>query len=116
MKVMYEIYTDTFEFRMGSVKSKIPSMSPQEIFDSHFDSGYVDPCMEVFFDNEKEAVEHWQKNYADYGLTWLERGNTQYLLRGEIAWMDEVQYYDDGEVDQTLDTIVFSAEPYEKEE
>ena len=114
----FEIKTDSFEFRMGKRKSEIPSMSADEIMDTYFScdtnitSNSLDPESRESFDSRDDAVEFFRNNYANYGSTKLEHGNTQYLLRGEIAWIEENEYDEDGEFDQGGAVIEFSAAPY----
>ena len=114
----FEIKTDSFEFRMGTRRSAIPSMSADEIMDTYFScddritSNSLDPEQRESFCDENEAREFFKANYGNYGRTSLEHGNTQYLLRGEIAWIEENEYDEDGEFDQGGAVIEFSAEPY----
>ena len=114
----FEIKTDSFEFRMGTRESAIQPMSADEVMDTYFScdtritSNGLDPEQRESFDSMDEAVAFFRKNYSGYGRTRLEHGNTQYLLRGQIAWIEENEYDDDGEFDQGSAVIEFSAEPY----
>ena len=118
----YEIKTDSFEFRMGSRRSAIPSMSAAEIMDTYLScdtritSNGLDPDLRASFDSVAEAVKFFRVNYANYGSTRLERGSIGYLLRGEIAWIEQNDYDANGEFDQGGDVVEFAAEPYTAEE
>lgn len=118
----YEIYTDSFEFRMGTRESNIPSMSADEIFDTYMScdtritSNSLDPEMRESFEDESEAVAFFNAHYANYGRTSLEHGNSEYLLRGEIAWVERNEYDEDGEFDQGGDVVAISAEAFEPDE
>ena len=117
----FEIKTDNFQFRMGTRKSSIPSMSADEIMQTYFScddritSNSLDPVLRESFDNEAEAVDFFKVHYSGYGRTRLERYNNQYLLCGEIAWIEENEYDEDGEFDQGGSVIELSAESYKAE-
>ena len=114
----FEIRTDAFEFRMGTKQSRISSMSASEIMDTYFSgdtritSNSNDPAARESFDNEDIARAFFRKHYASYGRTRLERGSTEWLLRGKIAWLEQNEYDEDGEFDQGGGVLEFSAEPY----
>lgn len=117
----YEIFTDTFEFRLWGDKERIPSMSGDEIMETYFSgdtritSNSLDPVKQAAFDSYEDAEIEFGHSYANYGCTRLEKGNLKslYLLRGEIAWIEENEYDEDGEFDQGGTVLCFSAEPYE---
>lgn len=118
---VYEIYTDTFEFRMGSEKSKIPVMTAEEIFDTYqscddrITSNFLCPKLEAQNDEKVDATEIWNEYFANYGSTQLQKGQMQYLLTGRLAYMVEAEYDDDGEFVQELGVLCISAEPYKGE-
>ena len=93
-------------------------MSADEILDTYFScdtritSNSLDPELRESFDSESEAVAFFRKHYADYGRTRLEHGSTQYLLCGDLAWIERNEYDEDGEFDQGGDVVELSAEPY----
>ena len=118
--IKYEIYTDSFEFRMGTNKEHIPNMSANDIFDTYMScdtritSNSLDPCLRGVFDSEEAAMDAWAA-YKGWGGTYLEKGQTQWLLRGDIAWMESAEY-DGDDYDYGLDYLCIAAEPYAKEE
>ena len=122
--IKYEIYTDHFEFRMGNIKQLIPDMGANAIFDTYescddrITSNFLCPRLEASFPpGEDVAVwDEWNKNYANYGRTRLVRNNSQYLLVGELAWLEQVAYDEDGEFEQSYGILACSIEPYRKEE
>ena len=115
----YEIFTDTFEFHFS--KPSIPAMTAEEIFqtywscDTRITSNCLDPRRECSFDTKEEALAEWEKNYKDYGRTWESKGWAVYLLCGEMAWLEENEYDEDGNFDYGGDTWLYSVEPNEKE-
>lgn len=114
-----EIMTDTFEARFGTSKASIPAMSAEEIFGSYISGGFSnsnDPQRVSSYDTEAEARAEFSRHYADYGRTRAEAGSPFWLLTGELAWIEENEYDDDGEFDQGGDVLDWSAEGYEKEE
>ena len=112
----FEIKTDSFEFRFGTYKDSIPEMTAQEIFDSYLDGTCNDPTLKESFNTIEEAKAEFNKNYANYGRTRAEKGNVFWLLLGDVAWIEEVEYDEDGEFDQYICTYDISAEGYEKGE
>jgi hypothetical protein len=118
--IKYKIYTDSFEFRIKPNKDRIPNMSADAIFgtywscDTRITSNSLDPCLRGVFDNEADAMAAWE-TYKDWGRTYLEKGQTQWLLRGVIAWMESAEYCGK-DYDYGLDYLCVSAEPYIKEE
>ena len=117
----YEIYTDTFEFRFGRYEDSIPEMSGYEIFqtylscDTKITTNSLDPHLEASFDTLEEARAEWEKNYKNYGRTWAEKGNVFWFLRGQLAWLDENEYTEDGEFDQGGALWESSVQGYRKE-
>lgn len=117
--IKYEIYTDSFEFRMGTNKERIPNMSANDIFDTYMScdtritSNSLDPCLCGVFDSEDAAQAAWSA-YKDWGRTCLEKGQTQWLIRGDVAWMESAEYNGD-DYDYSIDYLCISAEPYAKE-
>ena len=109
----FEIKTDNFEFRFGTSADSIPAMTADEVFNEYLSGGANDPTLEVSFDTSEEAKAEFNRNYANYGRAHAERGYTFYLLRGEVAWIEENEYDEDGEFVQGGITYDFSAESYE---
>lgn len=120
--IKYEIKTDSFEFRMGREKWRIPAMTGAEILDTYFScddritSNSLDPEIRESFDSEEEARAFFAAHYAGHGRTSLQRGNTQYLLLGQLAWLEANEYDADGEFDQADGVLAFSAAPYTPED
>lgn len=117
----FEIRTDHFEFRMGSMRDRIPAMSAEEILATHLScddritSNGIDPTIEASFDTLEEARAEFTRNYGRYGFTSLDRAGTGYLLSGSLAWIEENEYDDNGDFDQGGATYDVSAQPYEPE-
>lgn len=118
--VRWEIKTDSFEFRFGIRPDSVPTMSADEVFDTYqscdtrITSNSIDPTTVASYDTEEEAREEFSRNYANYGSTRAEKGMTIWLLHGELAWIEQVWYDDDGEFDQSM-VLEFSAEGYNAE-
>lgn len=119
---MFGIRTDHFELRMGSRRDRIPSMSAEEILDTHLScddritSNSIDPTIEASFDTLEEARAEFALNYERYGCTDLRRASCGYILTGRLAWIEENQYDENGDFDQGGETYDLSAQPYEAEE
>ena len=120
MSIKYEIKTDRFQFRFGTYRESIPTMSADEVFDTYqscdtrITSNSLDPTTEASYNTEEEAREAFRRDYANYASTVAEKGYTFWTLRGEIAWIEQVWYDDDGEFDQSI-VLEFSAEGYNAE-
>lgn len=115
----YEILTDSFEFHFGTSATKIPSFTADEIFDTYMScdtritSNSLDPEHAASFDTAEEALAEFRAHYADYGTTRLEKGNVIYLLCGRLAWVEQNDYNDDGDLIDCYGVLALSAEPYE---
>ena len=105
----FEIKSDNFEFRFTG---HMPSQSAQEIFDQYLSGSANDPVLEASFDTLEEAKAEFAKNYANYGRTRLERNGKIGFLRGDLAWIEENEYDEDGEFDQNCGVWEISAEPF----
>ncbi len=106
----YEIKRDDFEFRFGTHKGTIPSMTAQEVFDEYLSGSANDPEIVESFDSEDEAREALK---AHTGRTWAEHGNVFWLLRGEVYFIEVSTYDEDGEFDQGGDILDIAAEGYD---
>lgn len=112
----FEIKTDHFELRFGTSRSSIPAISADEIFEAYQDRTCNCPTIEASFDTLAEARAEFEKAYATRGTTRAEKGNNWWLLVGNVFWIEENWYDEDGEFDQGGWTYDFSAEAYEAEE
>ena len=119
----YEIMTDTFEFRFGTSKTSIPAMSGEEVVDSYMEMEYgksYDPQCVARFADKDEALAEFNSHYSDYGRTYAQESNVFWLLRGEIAWLEENDYTLDNDGEEVFDqgggVLAFSAQGYEPEE
>ena len=112
----YEIYTDMFEFLFGKYKDSIPEMSADEVLQMYFEENANYPSLVKSFDNADEAIEHFRKNFSNWGDTWAQKGNVFWLLRGHVAYIEENQYDEDGEFDCGGSVWLASVAGYEKEE
>ena len=112
----FEIKTDHFEFRFGTYKQSIPSMTADEVFEEYLSGSCNDPKLEAAFDSLAAAQAEFKAHYAGYGRTYAEKGFNFWLLVGEIAWIEENEYDEDGEFDCSCCTYDVSAEGYKNEE
>lgn len=110
----YEIWTEDFEFRFGRYKGSIPEFSEQDIEDLYFDQNSFDPVRAAVFDNMEEAEAEFRKNYADTATRLESTCNGFWVLRGDIAYIEEANYTEDREFDYG-NIVVFSCAPYKKE-
>lgn len=113
----FEIRTDRFEFSFKRYKASIPAATPDEIWDWYQQESANDPKLRASFDTLEEAQAVFRDQYASYGSTRAERafGNT-WLLVGDLAWIEENSYTEDGDFDQGGDVYDVSAEGYEPED
>lgn len=108
----YEIKRDTFEFRFGTYKDSIPSMTSKEVFDYYLSGEANDAEIIGRYDTESDALDAFSD---DYGTTWAEKGNTFWLLRGSVEFVEINEYDEDGEFDNGGDIVAYSAEGYDGE-
>ena len=108
----YEIKTDHFEFDFGAAKNSIPCMTADEVFGTYENESANDPKTEATFDTLEEARAEFAAHYANYGSIRAERGNVFWCLVGNVAWIEENEYDEDGDFDQSCGTYDISAEPY----
>lgn len=112
----YEIYTDSFELGFGKAKSSIPNATADDIWAWYMEESCQYPEMVGAFDSLENAKAEFNKNYANYGETHAEKGNIWWHLRGQVAWIEETIYNNDGDFESDGGTLDFSAEPYNVEE
>ena len=118
--IKYAICTDRFEFKFPKGRS-IPDMTGQEIFDTYFSgdtritSNSFDPDYVAVFDTKEAAMAEWERNYKDFGLTYQQDGNVMQFLVGDIAYLEEQIFDDDGFI-TSGDIWEYSAMPYTKED
>ena len=111
----FEIYTDHFEFRFPGITTT-PSASADEIWAWYQEESCNQPNRESSFDTIEEAKAEFQKNYANYGRTTESRAFTGTpLLVGDVAYLEENIYDDDGEFIQSVCIWNYSAEPHQSE-
>lgn len=115
-RIKYEIRTDRFEFRFGTYKDSIPAATADQIWDWYNQESVQDPEIRASFDTLEAAQEEFRKSWADYGTTRPQKGQTWWLLTGELAWIERNEYDEDGEFDQGGDVYDVSAQGYEKED
>lgn len=110
----YDIYTDNLEFR-GT--APFPPMSGDEILDTHLScddritSNSLDPHLESSHASRDEALAAFN-SFSDYGRTKAETSGGIHYLRGELAWVEEVEVDDDGELICSCGIIASSVEPF----
>lgn len=112
----YEIKTDSFQLRFGTHKGSIPAMDAGEVFDAYLQRSANDPELQASFDSLEEARAAFAQNYASYGSTYAQKSSVFWILRGEVAWIEENEYDEAGEFYQGGSVVEFSAEGYEQEE
>ena len=111
----YEIWTEDFEFRFGKYRDSIPDLSERDIEDLYFDQNSFDPRCVATFDTIKEAEKEFEKNYTNNITRPESTFNGWWILRGDIAYIEEVDYYVNGDYDHG-EIVAFSCAPYKKEE
>jgi len=119
----FEIKTDSFEFRFYTrTRDELPAMTAAEILetyqsgDTRITSNSLDPETVGSFDSLEDAKKAFARFYANYGRTAARRADIGYNLAGELAWIEENEFDDDGEFIQGGVVYDYSAEPYEPEE
>lgn len=112
----FEIKTDRFEFRFGTSKDSIPAMTADEVFEEYLQGSCNDPELQASFDSLEAAQEEFKAHYAGYGRTYAEKGYIFWLLVGEVSWIEEAEYDEDGEFLEMNGTWAVSAEGYKNEE
>lgn len=115
MMTKYEICTDTFEFRFGKAKSSIPDATADEIWSWYSEESCQMPTIVDSFDSLVSAKAEFYEHYANYGETHAVKGSVWWSLRGQVAWIEETIYYDDGDFESDGGTLAVSAEPYKRE-
>lgn len=112
----YEIRIDHFEFRFDKCKASIPAATEDDIFAWYQEESANDPTVRASYDTLEEAQDAFKKEYADYGRTYPQKGIVWWLLVGELAWIEENTYTDDGDFDYGGEVYDVSAEAYEPED
>lgn len=113
----FEIFTDDFEFRFGSRLADIPAMTDREILDTYLScdtrvtSNSLDPHLEGQYDSLEAALAAWEE-FAASGSTHAESGGAVWLLRGDLAYLQEAEYDEDGDFVQGGDILRHSCEAY----
>lgn len=118
----YEIYTAAFELDIYSGREHyLPSMTAEEIFDEARKNIGANggAFLEASFGAEAEAMAEIDR-HSDYysGRTFHHKGgpdNAWTIITGSVAWVEEVEYDDDGEYDQGL-VVSYYAAPYSSPE
>lgn len=109
----YEIWTDHFEFRFTKA-SGVPSATADEIWAWYMEESCNHPTLEASFDSIEDAKAAFAKEYADYGRTYRQSGfGGTPLLVGDVAYIEENIYDEDGEFVQSVSVWDYSTEPYE---
>ena len=112
----YEILTGSFELRFGTSRDTIPAMSAAEIFSDYQNLPAKCPEIKASFETINEAREEFSAHYKNFGTTYAQAGGAFWLLMGEVAWIEENEYDEDGEFDQGGVVHDFSAAGYEPED
>ena len=112
----YEIRTDHFEFRFGKHKGSIPAATGDMIFAWYMEETLGDSRVVGSFDTLDEAREEFKKHYANYGSTRAQKGMVWWLLVGDLAWIEENTYTEDGDFDYGGEVYDVSAQAYDPEE
>lgn len=109
---MYEIKTDRFEF--SNPKKHWTSQTVDDIIEMYLGLYECNsPKLEAGFESLEEAKAEFESHYRNYGNTRETTGWAgMHLLVGEIAFLEENEYDEDGEFDQGGDWIDWSVEPY----
>lgn len=116
--IKYEIMTENFEFRMGTRRDKIPPMSAGEIVDMHLSCddritcNYINPDRHESFADEAAARKFFGERYSNYGRTNITKNGANWLLSGQIAWLEANEYDENGEFNQGGEVLSYAAEPF----
>lgn len=104
----FEVFRDAFEIN----GSGIERLSAAEVFDEcRTHSGSFAKRLGSFDTlEEAQALFAREKVVAD---TSRYQGRAYPLIMGEVVWIEQNEYDEDGEFDQGGDVIEFCAEPYE---
>lgn len=108
----YEIYTDSFEIKFGRLESSIPATDAETVFRWYLNELDDNRRLRASFETLEEAQAEFGKAYSDYGRTYPTRGVASWLLCGELAWIEENEYTDDGDFDQNIAYHDVSAQGY----
>ena len=111
----YEIMTDNFELRLGRTDDA-RELTAADVFTEYQEEDANAPALVESFDNIDEARAAFRAHYANYGSTRAVRGEAGWLLLGQVAFLIENEYDEDGDYDQGGDIWEYSAEPYSKAE
>ena len=108
----YEIRTDRFEF--SNSKKSWTSQTADDIINLYHNPYECNsPKLEASFESLEEAKAEFESHYRNYGNTREMTGWAgTHLLVGEIAFLEENEYDEDGEFDQGGNWINWSVEPY----
>lgn len=109
----YEIMTDNFELRLGRTDDA-RELTAADVFTEYQDEDANAPVLVESYDNIDEARAAFRAHYANYGSTRAVRGVAGWLLLGQVAFLIENEYDEDGDYDQGGDIWEYSAEPYSK--
>lgn len=105
----FEIMTDRFEVRFSTPPK---SQSAQDVWEL-YESTLNEAKLEASFDTLEEAKAEFQKRWANHGSTRMEKGYAYgWLLLGDVAYIVENEYDEDGEFDHGGDVWEYSAAPY----
>lgn len=107
----YDIMTDNFELRLGRT-NEARALTADEVFSEYQAEDANAPMLIESYDNYDDALAAFNKTYANYGSTRAVRGVTGWLLLGQVAFLIENEYDEDGEFDQGGDVWAYSAEAY----
>ena len=111
----YEIYQENFEFRFGTTKDSIPSLTGNDIIELYNNETWHDPERLERFDDIDDARKCFEENYKSMAYTSPSASSPFWLLTGSIFWLEENEYTDDDEFDCGGNMIDFSAESYTAE-
>lgn len=111
----FEIKTDSFQIPFGKGKESIHAMTAAEVFSTYFGSVDNDPKSHGIYDSLDDARKAF-KRFENYGSTYPEAGNVFWLLRGDLAWIEENEYDEDGEFISGGDVWEYSAQGYSHDE
>lgn len=106
----FEIWTDTFEIRLGRRKGDV--WTDVDIL-AEYHRHDNEPRLVASFETLDEARAEFRQHYASYGSTHLTSAYSGgYLLTGVIAWLEPADYDEDGNLIQVYDWLAESVDPY----
>lgn len=108
----YDLYTERFEFRT----ERGLEWTTQDIIDAYDREGNRFPTLIAQADTLEEIIPLFEKESRGARTDEVQGYCNRVFLTGEMYWVEENEYDDDGEFDQGGGWIKYRVIPYTKEE